>query len=43
VQHEDCAHGPSLAGRLLGFVGLLLAVVLLRGQTAKPTDEQAPA
>jgi membrane protein len=26
---------PSLAGRLLGFVGLLIAVVLLRGRLAK--------
>jgi membrane protein len=40
---EDCAHGPSLAGRVLGFVGLLVAVVLLRGQTTKATDEKAPA
>lgn len=35
--------GPSLAGRLLGFVGLLIAVLLLRGRTAKPTDERAGA
>jgi membrane protein len=35
--------GPSLAGRLLGLVGLLVAVLLLRGRTAKPTDEHAGA
>jgi hypothetical protein len=35
--------GPSLAGRLLGFVGLLVAVLLLRGQTPKTTDERAAA
>jgi membrane protein len=34
---------PSLAGRVLGFVGLLAAVALLRGQAAKPTDERARA
>ena len=33
--------GASLAGRLLGFVGLLVAVLLLRGGAAKPTDEHA--
>jgi membrane protein len=33
----------NLAGRLLGFVGLLVAVVVLRGQRAKPTDERAHA
>jgi membrane protein len=37
------AAGASLAGRLLGFVGLLVAVLLLRGRTAKPTDEHASA
>jgi hypothetical protein len=35
--------GASLAGRLLGFVGLLVAVLLLRGRTAKPTDDHASA
>jgi len=34
---------PSLAGRLLGFIGLLIAVLLLRGQTAKASDESATA
>jgi membrane protein len=33
----------SVGGRLLGFVGLLVAVLLLRGRTAKPTDEHAGA
>jgi membrane protein len=37
----ECPKSPSLAGRLLGFVGLLIAVVLLRGQTSKATDEHA--
>src|SRR5438105_4434639 len=31
---------PSLAGRLLGFVGLLIAVIMLRGHTSK-ADERA--
>jgi membrane protein len=35
--------GRRLAGSLLGFVGLLVAVLLLRGRTAKPTDEHAGA
>jgi membrane protein len=34
---------PSLAGRLLGFVGLLVAVLVLRGRTATPSDERASA
>jgi membrane protein len=37
------ASGPSLVGRLLGFIGLLVAVLLLRGQTAKSSDEHAAA
>ena len=48
----DIARSPSapvprprsdLTGRVLGFVGLLVAVLLLRGRTAKPTDEHAGA
>ncbi len=37
---EDCppARRPSLAGRLLGFVGLLVAVVLLRNRVPEATD-----
>jgi len=35
--------GPSLGGRLVGLVGLLVAVLLLRGRTATPTDERAAA
>jgi membrane protein len=34
---------PSLAGRLLGFIALLIAILLLRGRMAKPTDEHAAA
>jgi len=34
---------PSLAGRLLGFIGLVVAVLLLRGQRSKATDERAAA
>ena len=34
---------PSLAGRLLGFVGLLVAVVLLRNRTAPEPRETQPA
>jgi membrane protein len=35
---EECALRPSLAGRLLGFVGLLVAVLLLRARAPEPTD-----
>jgi membrane protein len=35
--------GPSLSGRLLGFIALLFAVLLLRGRTAKAADEHARA
>jgi membrane protein len=35
---EDCPNKPSLAGRLLGFVGLLVAVLLLRNRAPEPTD-----
>ena len=34
---------PSLAGRILGFVGLLVAVVLLRNRTAPDQREHQPA
>src|SRR6185312_1755183 len=34
---------PSLAGRLLGFVGLMVAVVLLRNRTAPEHQEHQPA
>ena len=40
AQHGQAAydrHSPSLAGRLLGFVGLLVAVVLLRGRAPEAT------
>jgi membrane protein len=32
--------GPSFAGRVLGFIGLLIAVIMLRGRTTK-ADERA--
>ncbi len=35
---EDCPNKPSLAGRLLGFVGLLVAVVLLRNRAPEPSS-----
>jgi membrane protein len=34
---------PSRAGRLLGFIGLIVAALLLRRLTASPTDEHAAA
>jgi membrane protein len=37
------AHGGSLAGRLLGFVGLVVAALLLRGQHPETSDERARA
>ena len=37
------AQKPGLAGRILGFIGLIVAALLLRGQAAKPSDERAPA
>jgi hypothetical protein len=43
---EECRPQPkpSLAGRILGFVGLVLAMLLLlRKQTASPTNERAAA
>jgi len=38
AEAEDCPNKPSLAGRLLGFVGLLVAVVLLRNRAPEPTS-----
>jgi membrane protein len=40
-REEDCPNKPGLAGRLLGFVGLLVAALLLRGQTPERSDERA--
>jgi membrane protein len=42
---EECPPQPkpSLAGRILGFVGLVLAMLLLRKQTASPTNERTAA
>lgn len=38
------ARRPTLAGRILGFVGLLVAVILLRGrETESPKQERAAA
>jgi hypothetical protein len=34
---------PSLAGRVLGFVGLLVAAILLRGRTTDAADEHEHA
>jgi hypothetical protein len=42
-EHEQRSNKPSLAGRVLGFIGLLFAVLLLRGETSKATDDCAPA
>jgi membrane protein len=42
-QKADPAQKPSLAGRILGFIGLIVAVLLLRGQAGRPTDERAAA
>jgi membrane protein len=35
------ANRPTLAGRILGFIGLLVAVLLLRGKDTTPTDHHA--
>src|SRR5260370_3974381 len=40
AEAEDCPNRPSLAGRLLGFVGLLVAVVLLRNRAPEPTSTE---
>jgi membrane protein len=42
-QKAEPAQKPSLAGRILGFIGLIVAVLLLRGQSGRPTDERAAA
>jgi membrane protein len=43
-QHEPrAARGGGIGGRVLGFIGLLVAVVVLRGQGSKTTDEHAHA
>jgi len=43
VRPAQAQRKPSLAGRLLGFIGLVVAVLLLRGQRSKATDERAAA
>jgi uncharacterized BrkB/YihY/UPF0761 family membrane protein len=40
---SSASYRPSLAGRLLGFVGLLIAALLLRSRTDDPSDERATA
>ena len=40
---EERAHGSSLAGRLLGFVALVVAALLLRGQQPKSVEGRARA
>jgi membrane protein len=42
-REAEPAQKPSLAGRILGFIGLIVAVLLLRGQTANPSDEHVAA
>jgi len=42
-QQAEPAQKPSLAGRLLGFIGLIVAALLLRRLTSSPTDEHAAA
>jgi membrane protein len=39
---EHAGRAPTLAGRVLGFIGLLVAAVMLRGRTP-PTDRRAAA
>jgi hypothetical protein len=41
-QPSEAAARPSLAGRLVGFVGLLMAALLLRKQVSQPR-ERTPA
>jgi len=43
VRPAQAQRKPSLAGRLLGFIGLVVAVLLLRGQRSKAIDERAAA
>jgi membrane protein len=42
-QEPQPVQKPSLAGRILGFIGLIVAVLLLRGQSGRRTDERAAA
>ena len=42
-QTPQPATRPGLAGRILGFIGLILAILLLRGREVKTTDHAAAA
>ena len=42
-QQAEPAQKPSLAGRVLGFIGLIVAALLLRAQAPKASDEHARA
>jgi membrane protein len=42
-QAAEPAQKPSFAGRVLGFIGLIVAALLLRGRAARPSDERARA
>ena len=40
---QEARPRPGIGGRLIGFVGLIVAVLLLRGRTVKTSDQRATA